>query len=699
MHARWLFVVLVLSALPACGARSGLRGVPSGPDAGQDVGIDTGTGPRDAAVDAPMPCARCDDGVLCNGQELCGADGMCLPGAPETCDDGDLCTSDRCAASTDTCLHVRDDRDADGDGVSTCDGDCDDSDPGISPRALEICNTVDDDCDLGVDEGVLSMCNDCRPGCRRELVPRTGEPWDLTDSSGLDVGPDGWLRLSETRSETFSAWIANYLFATVTRIDTRTGAQIGEYDSVLLDGTNHAAPVGEECETERRGGNCPSRTAVDLRGAVYVANRAFFAQGTVTKIAGFEADCIDRDGDGTIDTSHDLDGDGVIERTVPGEFVGQADECILWTVDVGDVGDIPRAVTIDASGHVWVGLHDGREAWELDPNDGHRLRTVTMPAGGFPFSPYGAATDSLGQVWFVAVATGRIVAIDTATGRIVHDATARSRDGCSGSYGLAIDEHDRVWIAGFQCPYVYMYEPRVDRWDFFPIPDSGGTRGIAADGHGRIYVASSHTFISISGGLDLGDPISRLTVLDSETGEVIRVLGDGTASPLPGSGSTGVGLDSSGSIWLVNQLSSTVTRIDPVTFASRDFATGTAPYTYSDFTGYALRTFVAPSGFVRQVVSGCAVGPTEWEHVDWVADVPAGTRVELRARTAMRLEDLASAAWVGPFTSRPTELTLPPGPIGTGSFLEVEVQLFSEGGSVSPSVSELSVQLNCPSGG
>ncbi len=688
-----LALTLALAAsIAACGARSGIRGA-SAPDAGIDTGVDANL--RRDAGDAGMPCERCDDGVLCNGRELCGAGGACLPGAPETCDDGDPCTTDRCAEATDTCLHIPDDRDADGDGVSTCAGDCDDTSPTISPSAPEVCNTVDDDCDALTDEGVLSMCNDCRPGCRHELVPEPGEPWDLGDSSGVDVGPDGWLRLSETRTETFSAWIANYLFATVTRIDTRTGAQIGEYDSVLRDGTNGAAPPGEECETERAGGNCPSRTAVDLHGAVYVANRAFFAQGTVTKIAGFEEDCIDRDGDGAIDTSRDLDGDGIIERSVPGEFLGQLDECVLWTVDVGGVGDIPRALTIDASGNVWVGLHNGREAWELDPTDGRHLRTVTMPGGGVPFSPYGAATDSEGNVWFVAVATGRVVGIDTVTGRVVHDATGRSRDGCSGSYGLAIDERDRVWVAGFSCPYVYMYTPSVDRWDYFPIPDSGGTRGIAADGRGRIYVASSHTFIRILGGLVLGDPISRLTVLDSETGEVIRVLGT-TAAPLPGLGSTGVGLDSAGSIWLVNQMSSTVTRIDPTTFATRDFATGTAPYTYSDFTGYALRTFVAPTGFVRSVVTGCEVGPTEWERVDWVADVPAGTRVELRARTASRSEDLAAATWRGPLTARPTELMLPPGPIGSGRFLELEIQLFSEGGSVSPSVSEVSVQLNCP---
>ena len=37
--------------------------------------------------------------------------------------------------------------DADGDGVTSCDGDCDDSNPAVLPSATEICNEIDDDCD------------------------------------------------------------------------------------------------------------------------------------------------------------------------------------------------------------------------------------------------------------------------------------------------------------------------------------------------------------------------------------------------------------------------------------------------------------------------------------------------------------------------------------------------------------------------
>ncbi|MCB9597504.1 MAG: hypothetical protein H6719_32585 [Sandaracinaceae bacterium] len=695
--------------LCACGARTALKEPPrERTDGGRvDAGPrDAGTrdaGLRDAGdgVDAAICGGPCSDDVFCNGEETCDpVTTSCVPGTPPDCDDGDECTRDSCNARSDACRHVAEERDEDGDGVGACEGDCDDRDPAISPRATETCDTVDNDCDGRVDEGVLSECGDCRPGCNRVTIP-DADGWDTSDASGVDVDMSGRLRLSETRTETYFAWVANTLFGTITKIDTRDGSQAAEYDGVLNDGTNDARPAGERCRTDSPGGNCPSRTAVDLRGAVYVANRAFFNQGTVTKIAGLEADCIDRNGNGRIDTSRDLDGDGVIERSVRGEFLGQSDECVLWTVNVGGAGGVPRAIAIDAAGTVWVGLHDEGTVYQLDPNDGRILRTVTLPrtGPGGRFRPYGAVGDSRGNIWLVESGSGIIINVDTTTGALGARETATSRTGpeCPSSYGIAVDSSDRVWIAGFLCASAFRFDPTTRRWFEVRLPDSGVGRGIAADGAGRIYMASSHEWITFGPGgvVSASDPISRLTAFDADTGAAIRVYGT-SASPLPGLGSTGVGLDSAGMIWLINQDSSSATRIDPATGASRDFPTGENPYTYSDFTGYALRTFTAPNGYLRTVVAGCAMGPTEWERLDWTASVPSGSRVEVRARTADRERDLSAATWVGPFTMRPTDLALPPGPVSPLRYLELEITLFSDDERTSPRITDVTVQFNCP---
>ena len=156
----------------------------------------------------------------------------------------------------------------------------------------------------------------------------------------------------------------------------------------LSDGSNGAEPPDAACDPGVLGelGNCPSRTAVDLQGAVFVANRAFEHQGTVTKIAGFADDCVDRNGDGEIQTSHDVNGSGQIESYVDGEFLGQDDECLLWTVDAGGPGGVPRALAVAADGSVWVGLHGESRALQASETratgdrQGERLRTLLVAA-------------------------------------------------------------------------------------------------------------------------------------------------------------------------------------------------------------------------------------------------------------------------------------------------------------------------------
>ena len=79
---------------------------------------------------------------------------------------------------------------------------------------------------------------------------------DPESASGVMLDPSGAVTLSSSRTETYFAWIANTGDGTITKLDTRTGAQVAEYDSVLIDGVNHARPPNERCLTDEEGGNC-----------------------------------------------------------------------------------------------------------------------------------------------------------------------------------------------------------------------------------------------------------------------------------------------------------------------------------------------------------------------------------------------------------------------------------------------------------
>lgn len=140
------------------------------------------------------------DGVD-DSEDCAPLDVLIYPGAVEACNTVD----DDCDAAADEGVQTNYYDDLDGDGfgdaaalVKACEspegfvgvaGDCDDTDPDISPDADEVCNDVDDNCDGVVDEGVKNTYfvdnDDDGVGQTANLVKACEQP-----ANGATVGGD-----------------------------------------------------------------------------------------------------------------------------------------------------------------------------------------------------------------------------------------------------------------------------------------------------------------------------------------------------------------------------------------------------------------------------------------------------------------------------------------------------------------------------
>ncbi len=529
--------------------------------------------------------------------------------------------------------------------------------------------------------------------------PGTGRDWmpGPDNSEGVVVDPsDGALVLGRTVVNSRGVWIANMNDGTVSKLDPETAREVGRYPSARPDPLNRARPWWEPCNWSNRG-NCPSRTAVDQNYDVYVANRAFGNWGTVTKIAGNEERCVDRNGNGTIETSRDLNGDGIINRGTP-EFVGPADECILWTVRVGGRGEVPRALAIGLAppgrdvGDVWVGNFASRRAYRLDPYTGRVLGSVSTA----PLRSYGAVSDPQGRIWFShgGQSSRPLGFVDPGT---MSFSLAPSH-GVGFGYGVAVWSspdlsQTYVFIGDTRHSQIHRFDPNTNRWFVRSMASFGWgyrffrPRGVAADEthlwsavwtrQGWGWNTISESFVSL-----------RLPNLD-------RVRRYGVWPRCRACGFVGIGVGYDGAIWAVAQPTNNVVRLAP----DRGSAIVTprimvAPYTYSDFIGFGLNVFANPRGRYRfQVDGGCA--GHRWSRLAWNAVVPAGTSLEFWVRSADTTGALSAQPWIGPFTGSPADLTAAPGPVPRGRYLEVEVRMASTDRRETPRLYDVSVDGSC----
>lgn len=488
----------------------------------------------------------------------------------------------------------------------------------------------------------------------------TGPAATYTDDADFDEGTSinlvhstaGQLQLRDAVVPFGFIWVAVSTKGTVVKIDTRSGAVVGEYLS---------SPTGM--------GRDPSRTTVDKNGNVWVANRAEFgyvpsprgllktgSAGSVVHI-GLEENgqCQDRNGNGVIDTSG---GYGDVRAwtnagsadTFGGVSTAQ-DECVIHYTRVNSTGT--RHVSVAADNNVWVGGFGERNFDLVSWTTGAIIRAEpSANCGG-----YGGLIDKNGVIW----SARPLLRWDTALPLTAGNYTCYSHD----SYGLGIDTQGNVWESALCCNVIRKFAPSGALSGTF-THGASYAQGVVVDRNDHVWVAHS-----LLGGATVGH-------LD-DTG---KWLGNVAV----GSGPTGVSVDAAGMVWATNYYSRSASRIDPALNGSIGFADletrdlGGNPYNYSDMTGSVL---IGPAATGRWTIvhDGGAPG-ARWTTVSWNADVPGDGSLTVTAATSDDSAVFPSAQQV----TNGGQLSVP-----DGRYLMVNVSFRRAGSGASPILYDLTI--------
>jgi hypothetical protein len=384
---------------------------------------------------------------------------------------------------------------------------------------------------------------------------------DGDPSGDGDGDPDCWGGGEGQQEYDFSIlWVANSPEGTVSKIDTFDGVELARYY------TDDPALSPD-----------PSRTSVNLRGDVAVANRR---SGSVIMIATRVEDCVDLNNNGTIETSQG-----------PSDILAWGtDECVLWKVDLpGAFGQAnwssgPRAVAwtgefdqdCNPTPRLWVG-------WRDAASDTGRVRRLTVDGevdgdAEFPnwddlnnFGVYGGGVDQDGDFWGIGKHNSALVHVTA------DNLEAQRFDNPSNTvlYGMAVDEHGAPWIAGaWDDDVIWRFDRDTETWENHGQTGHTHLRGMTVDSFGRAWFAAN-----IPCGLTHFDTVND-TMVES------HIALPGCNEPV------GVTVDALDYVWVIDRGANLAYRVDPDTYETTTVGGLVGPYTYSDMTGFGLNLVV-----------------------------------------------------------------------------------------------------------
>lgn len=434
-------------------------------------------------------------------------------------------------------------------------------------------------------------------------------------------------------------WVPNANEGTISKVDTRTGREVGRY---------RVAPAALASSAN------PSRTTVDLLGNCWVGNRQI---GTVVKVGLLESgQWIDRNGNGVPDTSTDLNGDGDITGA---ELLGWGlDECVLVEFSVKPGMEMaftpgapsipyfndywnpgPRGLAVDALGNLWIGTYTSQKFYYIDGNTGALLKTVDFTP--VVHNSYGAVIDRNGIVWSAGVSQNNVMRLDPNTlaytiipiGHIV--------------YGVNLDRNGHLFINGWQSSKLSRLDTATSALEWTVAAPYEG-RGVATTDDGDVWSANSGP------------------------GQVNRFSNDGVlkATITVGNQPTGVSVDAAGKVWVVNFGDEYIKRIDPalnaVDLSKR--IVGGLHYGYSDMTGIIARNVTSRFG-TWSAIHDAQLELAPWGTVLWTAFEPNGTGSNITVRVRSSSNRINWSGWETAVNNQALTNTPP------GRWLQVEATL------------------------
>jgi hypothetical protein len=394
-----------------------------------------------------------------------------------------------------------------------------------------------------------------------------GERFDV---AGGDVGGGGNCDgqgggMMGEEYEFINLWVANSPQDTVSKIDTKLVQEVARYAS---------GPVGAD----------PSRTSVNLNGDMVVVNRG----GSITKYLG-RSDLCPEDNNGQAGLQTSTGANDVLPF--------MSDDCMDWHVDLpaepSGAGNPlgPRPVAWEAgeldqgtcyyNPRLWVGWYDGSNGQfrRMNGQTGATMDELTIPwNNGLNWGPYGGAVNQEGDFWVIGWQLGPLIKIHEDGVNYDRYEVPNPPSGQKWTYGMALDEFGRPWIAS--AGNVLHFDPASSQFSWITTSNQS-MRGVGADREGRVWLA-----VDATGSFGCG-----LAVVDYNTKQLTA-----PALGLPGCGTpVGVSVDAEGYVWVVDQAVSTAFKVDGDTFQIAGSVGGLMqPYTYSDMTGAGLGIVTNP---------------------------------------------------------------------------------------------------------